>query len=189
MTAEGSGRLGEKLGTRRVHTGTVISLDVDTVRFPDGSTGDLEMVRHPGASAVIPFLTDPGAPDPQILLLRQYRWAANEYLYEIPAGRLEAGEEPLSCAKRELREETGCTATKFEPLLTMFTTPGFTDERIHLFMATGLTRGKAETDSDEFIEVVPMSLEASLEMIRRGEIKDGKSALAILFAAGYKLGL
>src|SRR6476619_7079454 len=88
--------------TRRAYTGKVISLDVDTVRFPDGSTGELEMIRHPGASAVVPFLSDPVGENPQVLLIRQYRYAADSHLYEIPAGRLNTGEAPRDCAAREL---------------------------------------------------------------------------------------
>src|ERR1041384_5998444 len=90
----------------RVYTGRIVSLDVDVVRYPDGSTGELEMIRHPGASAVVPFLSDPAGDDPQILLIKQYRYAAEQYLYEIPAGRLDAGEDPKMCAEPELREET-----------------------------------------------------------------------------------
>ena len=175
-----------RISTRRVHTGRVISLDVDTVAYPDGSTGELEMVRHPGASAVVPFLTDPRGADPQVLLLRQYRYAAESRIYEIPAGRLEPGEAPEHCAVRELREETGCTAERMEKLFTMFTTPGFTDERIHLFMAVGLTRGVAVPENDEFIEVVTRSLSECLAMIERGEIQDAKTALGLLYAAGFR---
>jgi len=175
-----------RIATRRVHTGRVISLDVDTVEYPDGSVGELEMVRHPGASAVVPFLSDPDGSDPQVLLLRQYRYAAAGLLYEIPAGRLEPGELPLACAERELREETGCTAERLEPLFTMFTTPGFTDERIHLFMAVGITRGVAVPERDEFIELVTRPLSEALAMIERGEIQDAKTALALLYAAGFK---
>src|SRR5262245_12691646 len=131
-----------KISSRRIHTGKIIKLDADTVRFPDGSVGELDMVRHPGASAVVPFLTDPRGDDPQILLLKQYRYAAEQFIYEIPAGRLDAGEDPRDCAARELKEETGCTAAQIDFLTTMYTTPGFTDERIHLFMATGLERGE-----------------------------------------------
>ena len=177
-----------RTGGRRAYSGRVISLDVDTVRFPDGTIGELEIVRHPGASAVVPFLNDPRGGDPQLLLLRQYRYAAGGYLYEVPAGRLEPGEDPRVCAARELQEETGCTATHLEPLLTLFTTPGFTDERIHMFMATGLVRGPSATEQDEFIEVVTRSLAQCLEMIANGEIQDSKTALGILFAAGFKTG-
>ena len=177
-----------RVSTRRVYTGRVINLDVDTVRFPNGTVGDLEMIRHPGASAVVPFLSDPAGNDPQVLLIRQYRYAAERYLYEIPAGRLDPGEEPETCARRELREETGCTAERVEHLTTMYTTPGFTDERIHLFMAVGLIKGEDAKEADEFIEVETMPLSRALTLIEQGEIQDGKTALGLLFAAGFRAG-
>ncbi len=177
-----------RLASARVYSGRVLNLDVDRVRFPDGSEGELEMVRHSGASAVVPFMSDPQGDDPQLLLIRQYRYAAERYLYEIPAGRLDPGESPLECAVRELLEETGCTAARVEPLITMYTTPGFTDERIHLFMASGLSLGESRREPDEFIEVVTYPLSEVLQMIERGEIMDGKTLVAILFAAGYRLG-
>ena len=104
-----AGRRPGKISSRRIYTGRIIAVDTDTVRFPDGSIGELDMVRHPGASAVVPFSQRPRGDDPQMLLLKQYRYAAEQYLYEIPAGRLEPGEDPRDCAIRELREETGCT--------------------------------------------------------------------------------
>lgn len=177
-----------KVGSRREYTGRVINLDIDTVRFPNGKTGELEIIRHSGASAVLPFLGDPTAEDPQILLIRQYRYAADGFIYEIPAGRLEPGEPPEECAIRELREETGCTAEKMAHLYTMYTTPGFTDEKIHLFVATGLTRGDSALESDEFVEVVPMQMSAALKMIKDGTITDAKTALSILYVAGFFLG-
>jgi ADP-ribose pyrophosphatase len=179
---------GMKVGSRRIYTGRVLNLDIDTVRFPNGSTGELEMIRHSGASAVVPFISDPLGPDPQILLIRQFRYAANGYVYEIPAGRLDPGEEPIACAHRELREETGCTAASMERLFTMYTTPGFTDERIHVFLATDLIYGETEQDVDEFLEVETMPLSKALSMIESGLIQDGKTALAILFAAGFRVG-
>lgn len=175
-----------RIKSRRVHTGKVISLDVDTVRFPDGSVGELEMIRHPGASAIVPFLSDPRGEDPQVLMIRQYRYAADGYMYEIPAGRLDPGESPLDCAMRELKEETGCTAERFDHLLTMYTTPGFTDEKIHLFMATGLVAGETKHEADEFLDLHPMRLSRALEMVEAGGIQDAKTALGLLFAAGFR---
>jgi ADP-ribose pyrophosphatase len=172
--------------SKRIYTGKVISLDVDTVEFPDGSVGELEMVRHPGASAIVPFLTDPTGEDPQILLIRQFRYAAEGYIFEIPAGRLNPGEAPKDCAVRELREETGCSAGKVEYLFSMFTTPGFTDEKIHVFMATDLVSGQTKHEADEFLELQPMLLSRALEMIEAGEIQDAKTALGVLFAAGFR---
>jgi len=177
-----------RISTRRMYTGRIINLDVDQVRFPDGSVGELEMVRHPGASAVVPFLSDPLGEDPQILLLRQYRYAADGYIYEVPAGRLEPGESPLDCARRELREETGCTAERIEPLMSLYTTPGFTDELIHLFLATGLTRGATDREADEFFEVETLTLSRALEMIEHGDIRDAKTVVSLLYAAGFKGG-
>jgi ADP-ribose pyrophosphatase len=177
-----------RVKSRRAYTGKVISLDVDTVRFPDGSVGELEMIRHPGASAVVPFLSDPLGADPQVLLIRQYRYAAEGFLLEIPAGRLNPGEDPQDCARRELKEETGCSAEQVEQLFTMYTTPGFTDEKIHLFMATGLVAGETRHEADEFLDLEPMLLSKALEMIEAGEIKDAKTALGLLFAAGFRAG-
>ena len=177
-----------KVGSRREYTGRVINLDIDQVRFPNGKVGDLEIIRHSGASAIIPFLGDPSGDDPQILLIRQYRYAADGFIYEIPAGRLERGEPPVECAVRELREETGCTAEKMEHLYTMYTTPGFTDEKIHLFVATGLVRGESALEADEFVEVVPTQMSAALKMIKDGTITDAKTALSILYVAGFFLG-
>ena len=177
-----------KVESRRVYTGKIISVDVDTVRFPDGSTGELEMIRHPGASAIVPFLSDPRGEDPQVLMIRQYRYAADGYLYEIPAGRLDQGENPRDCAVRELKEETGCTAEHFDHLLTMYTTPGFTDEKIHLFMATGLLAGETKHEVDEFLDLHPMRLSRALEMVEAGEIQDAKTVIGLLFAAGFRSG-
>jgi len=177
-----------KLGSRRVYSGRIITVDIDEVRFPDGSVGELEMVRHPGASAVVPFVSDASSDDPQILLIKQYRHAANDFIYEIPAGKLDGGEDPKVCAERELREETGCTAERIEHLYTFYTTPGFTDERIHAFMATGLKHGESAREHDEFMSLETVTLSHALELIQRGELKDAKSALAILFVAGFRLG-
>lgn len=146
------------------------------------------MVRHPGASAVVPFLTDPDADDPQILLIKQYRHAAEDFIYEIPAGKLDGDESPDVCARRELQEETGCTAAHIEHVYTFYTTPGFTDERIHAFMATGLTRGDVKHETDEFMSMEIVTLSRALELIKTGELKDAKTALSILYVAGFRLG-
>lgn len=177
-----------RISSKRVYTGRIVSLDVDEVRFPDGSIGEMELFRHPGASAVVPFLSEPSGDDPQVMLIRQYRYAAGGFLYEIPAGRLDPGEEPLECAKRELQEETGCTAQHVEYMCTTFPTPGFCDEKIHLFMAVGLMQGAMARESDEFMEVETLPLSRALEMLRTGAIQDGKTALGLLFAAGFRCG-
>lgn len=177
-----------KLSSRRVYSGRIISVDIDEVEFPNGTVGELDMVRHPGASAVVPFLSDPAGDDPQLLLIKQYRHAADDFIYEIPAGKLDGAEDPRVCAERELREETGCTAERVEHIYTFFTTPGFTDEKIHAFMATGLTQGHTSHEKDEFMSLETVTLSHALELIRNGELKDAKSALAILFVVRFRLG-
>ncbi len=172
-----------RIKTRREYAGRVISLDVDTVRFPDGSVGELEMIRHPGASAVVPFLDHPESADPRVLLIKQYRYAADAFLLEIPAGRLEPGEAPEACAARELEEETGRKATHYRRVFELYTTPGFTDEKIHLFLAWGLEAGKLAREPDEFIEELVVPLSTAVSMIASGKIVDAKTALGILFAA------
>lgn len=174
-----------KVSSRRVYTGRVVSLDVDTVRFPNGAVGKLEMIRHSGASAVVPILVVPSG-ERQVLLIRQYRYAAEGFVYEIPAGRLDNGETPEACAHRELKEETGYTAEHMVGLTTIFTTPGFTDERIHLFLATGLVSGAAALESDEVLDLHPVPFGYALEMIRSGEIQDGKTISALLFVARFQ---
>ena len=166
-----------------------MNLDIDQVRFPDGTNGELEIIRHPGASAVLPFLSDPSGDDPQLLLIKQFRYAAEGFLYEVPAGRLDPGEEPLDCARRELLEETGCSAEHIEHLYTFYTTPGFIDERIHGFIATGLVRGEAGREADEFMTLETMTLSRALELIQKGEIRDGKTTVLILYAAGFRVRL
>jgi ADP-ribose pyrophosphatase len=162
--------------TRRVYSGRVVNLDVDEVEFPNGSRGSLEMVRHSGAAAVLPFLDPPAAPDPRVVLIRQFRHAADGYIHEIPAGRLDDGESPEHCARRELQEETGYDAARMLELLTVYTTPGFTDERIHLFYADGLAR-----EPDELIDPVVLRWSVLEELVGRGEIQDAKTLTAILF--------
>jgi ADP-ribose pyrophosphatase len=188
--ADGESGTGPGLINRRpVHSGRIVDLGVDTVRFPDGSTGEMEMIRHSGASAVLPVLSDPHGPDPQIVLVRQYRYASGGYLYEVPAGRPDRPGEPWEdCARRELREETGLEAGTLRPLTSIWTTRGFTDERIHLFLATDLTAGETEYDADEFMETVKLPMSEALRMVRDGEITDAKTICTLLYAAGFVFG-
>ncbi len=180
-----------QISTRRAYTGRIVKLDVDTVRFPDGSTGEMEMFRHPGAAAVVPVVSDEKGPDPQILLIRQYRYAADGTIWEIPAGRLDGPEDPLVCARRELLEETGATAGRIQPLTTIYPTPGFCDERIHLFAAFDLevNEERSRREADEFMTVTTMALSRVLGMIKDGQVVDAKTICAVLFYAGFCLGL
>ena len=189
MTSESRGGSGgaprrreSTVATHRVYQGRVLNLDIDRVRFPNGSEGELELIRHSGAAAVVPFLDEPNDRNARVLLLRQYRYAADAFLYEIPAGRLNDGEAPIECARRELQEEAGCTATALVPLGGFFTTPGFIDEYIHTFIATGLTRGDASPESDEFIHQESHTLQEILRMIDRGQIVDAKTIVSLFMA-------
>jgi ADP-ribose diphosphatase len=174
------------VSSERLYSGRVINLDRDTVGFPDGSTGQLEIVRHPGASAVVPFLDEPRGADPRIHVIKQFRHAANGPIWEIPAGRLDAGETPATCAQRELEEEIGMTADVLARLTTIYTTPGFTDEKIHLFMAHELRKGVHKREPDEFMEVHIRRWSELMGMVRTGEIQDGKTVAALLFIQCFR---
>ena len=143
--------------TRNIYTGKVITLNVDTVQLPNGITVDLETIRHPGAAAVVPVKDDS-----TVVLIRQFRHAAGGFIYEIPAGKLAPGEDPLHCASRELEEEVGYRASTFELLSSIFTAPGFADEVIHVYRATGLTKGRQQLDRDEVLDVIEMPRSRSI---------------------------
>lgn len=166
------------LGSCRVFEGKIINLRVDEVELPNGKRATREVVEHPGAVAVA-ALTEKG----EIVLVRQFRKPAEEVLLEIPAGKLDPGEKPLDCVRRELMEETGITAECIKPLLSYYTTPGFSNEVIHLFLATGLRRGEAAPDKDEFLEVTYLPLSEALRLVREGKIRDAKTIIGILLAA------
>jgi ADP-ribose pyrophosphatase len=160
--------------TKNIFTGKVITLNIDTVTLPNGVTIELEMVRHPGAAAVVPF-KDSGT----VVLIKQFRHAAGGFIYEIPAGKLHPGEDPKVCAARELEEEIGYQASKLDLLSSIFTAPGFTDEVIHIYKATGLTKGQQQLDRDEVLEIVEVSLQDAIEMIRVGSIRDAKTMVGL----------
>ncbi len=173
------------LSSQRIHTGRVVSLDIDTVQFPNGNVGELEMFRHPGASAVLPFLDDPQDDDPRILLIRQFRHATGDYLWEIPAGRRDSGEHPDATAHRELQEETGYRCGRLEKLTQIWTTPGFTDEVIHLYLASDLTPGANALEPDEVLEVSPFRLSEAVRMVHNGTIVDCKTLVSLLFVHSF----
>ena len=169
------------IASRRVHTGRTLNLDLDHVRFPNGTEGTLEMVRHPGAAAIVPFLDPPTDPDPRVLLIRQFRHAANDWLWEVPAGTRDGTEPMERCAARELEEEAGCTAERLELLAAIYTTPGFTDEVIHLYLASGLSRGNVAHEADEFMEIHEVRWSEVRRMIRAGEIRDAKTLATLMY--------
>jgi len=163
------------LSRTEIHKGRVLDIGVERVRLPSGVETDLEMIRHPGAAAIVP-LTARG----EILLLHQFRHAADGMLWEIPAGTLAPGEAPLECAHRELEEETGMRAAELLELGFILPAPGYTNERIYLFLARGLTRATQKLDVDEVItEIRPVPVAEALRSIAAAELIDAKSVVAI----------
>lgn len=163
-----------------VFAGRMLRLDRDTVRLPNGVETTREVVRHPGAVAVLPFKGE------DLLLVRQYRYPIEQVTLEIPAGKLEHGEEPLGCAERELREETGYRGT-LEYLGTFYTTPGFTDEVMHLYKATDLVWDPLAADEDEFLNVESIPWSEAKEKAYTCGFNDAKTILGILMFAGRSL--
>ena len=165
----------ERLGSREIYRGRTFDVDVDRVRLPNGKEMDVELVHHRGAAAVVPVLEDG-----TVLLVRQYRYATGGWLLEIPAGKIDGGEPPEACAARETEEETGYRAGKLEPLGWIWTTPGFADEKIWLYLATDLEPAEQGLEDDEVLSIETMPLEEAVEKAYRGEIEDAKSALALM---------
>ncbi len=155
-------------------SGSVGSFGIDRVELPNGRVAQLALLEHPGAAAVVPFVDGT-----TILLLRQFRYAAGGTIWEVPAGKLDAGEAPEHCALRELHEETGYRAARIEPLGRILTTPGFTDEQIWLFAARDLEADRTAHGEHEVIEVHQVPLATALDMIDSGEIVDGKTIAAL----------
>lgn len=166
------------MSKKRVQRGAHFELVTEPISLPNGRRVELDFVKHPGAAAVVPFL----GPD-QVLMIRQYRFVTGGEIMEIPAGKLDPGEKPDACAARELVEETGYRAGRLEKLGAIWTSPGFTDEIIHLYAAFDLEEAKQQLEPDEIIELVPMPLDQALEMIRTSEVFDAKSAIALMMAA------
>jgi ADP-ribose pyrophosphatase len=168
---------------REIYAGKVVNLAVEDVVLPNGETASLELMRHPGAAGCVPLF-----PDGQVTLLRQYRHAVGGWLWEIPAGKLDVpGEAPLDCARRELAEEAGLAARRWHKLGSIFTTPGFCDEIIHLFLARDLSEVERRHERDEVIEVHRMRLEDALARIPTEEVRDTKT-IAALQATALLLG-
>ena len=155
---------------KNIYTGKVVTLNLETVTLPNGATVELEVVRHPGAAAIVP-MKDART----VILIKQYRLAAGGFIYEIPAGKLSPGEEPLHCAARELEEEVGYQAGTLELLTSIFTAPGFADEVIHIYRGTKLTPGRQNLSRDEVLNVVEVPLAQAVAMIQGGTIRDGKT--------------
>jgi ADP-ribose pyrophosphatase len=163
------------LDSRRVYDGKILNLRVDRAALPGGGEAIREVVEFRGGVAIL-ALDDAQ----RVMLIRQYRYAVGESLWELPAGMLEPGELPQVCAERELEEETGYRAARIEPLCRFYSTPGATNEVLHIYLATGLTPGRARPEADERIQVIPTAWDDALAMVERGEIRDGKTIIGLL---------
>ena len=166
---------GELIERRSIFDGRIVKLSVDRVRLPNGNVAELEIIRHQGAAAAVPVDADG-----RVLLVRQYRHAAGGWLLEIPAGKLDPGESPETCALREVEEETGFRPERLIPMGWIFTTPGFTDEKIWLFAATGLREAKQKLEDDEVLTVERLPLDRAVALATNGEMRDAKSVCALL---------
>lgn len=163
-----------------VFEGNIITVRYDRVTLPDGAPATREFIQHPGAAAIVPI-----TPHGEVILVRQWRYPINQVSIEIPAGKLTPGEDPLDCAKRELEEETGFSASRWQHMLTFYTSPGFSDEEMHVFLARDLRISNARPDDDEFVEPLVVPLAAALEMIATGEIVDAKSIIGLHQASRF----
>jgi ADP-ribose pyrophosphatase len=172
---KGDGGRARRLASRRVYAGKVLSLDVDEVEEPGGVRTTREVVRHSGSVAVV-AVQDDG----RVVLVRQYRYPVDDRLWELPAGRLDPGESPEQAAQRELQEEIGHRAEELRKIAFFYTTPGFCDEAMHVFRAARLVAAAAKGDEDERIEVRAFPLSDLERMIDGGEIREGKTLVALL---------
>ncbi|MCK6504340.1 NUDIX hydrolase [Myxococcota bacterium] len=163
---------------REIYAGRIVKLGLEQAVLPDGRQVELEVIRHPGAAAVVPLHEDG-----TVTLVHQYRHAGGGMHHEVPAGVLEPGEAPEACARRELAEEVKLRAAHLRHLAAIFTTPGFTDERIHLYLATGLSPAEGALDADEYIEVVRIPMAQALAMTADGRLTDAKTICALHLAA------
>jgi ADP-ribose pyrophosphatase len=158
-----------------IYKGKIISFSCDDVKLPNGRTSTREVVKHPGGVGVV-ALTDDG----NVLLVRQFRYPYKAEIFEIPAGKINSGEEPLECGKRELKEETGCTAANFQSLGRLLPSPGYTNEIIYMYLAKNLKQSEMQLDDDEFLSVVKMPLKTAVDKVMSGEIQDSKTQTALL---------
>jgi len=163
------------------YTGRAFRVFTENITLPNGVTTQLDVIRHPGAAAIVP-MADPDT----VVLIRQYRHAVGGHIWEIPAGTLEEGEAPIDCARRELTEETGYSADILEKIGEIVPVPGYSDERIHLFAASGLSEGIQMLDEEEWLEVHRLPFSEAMEMVRSGQIQDGKTIAGLLLAEQRK---
>lgn len=165
----------KRIDRKEVYKGKIFTVAEDTIEFEDGKIAKWDLVLHNGAAAIVP-VTEDG----EVVLVRQYRNAENGEVLEIPAGKLEKGEDPFECAKRELEEEIGCKSDNIQKICSMYSAVGFSDEKLHLYIARDLMVGKQNLDEDEYIQIERYPLKEAVRMIFSGEIKDSKTIVGLL---------
>lgn len=166
------------ISSEMMYDGKIVKLLRDSVELENGKSALREVIRHPGGVGIVPL-----DKDNNVLMVRQFRYPHRKVLLEIPAGKLEYGENPRECGLRELKEETGCTCDSFEYLGNLIPTPAYDTEVIHMYLARGLHSGEQNPDEDEFLEIEKIPLEKAVEMIMNNEISDAKTQIAILKTA------
>lgn len=165
----------EKISSKLIHNGDFLVLNKDTVLLPNGKTSTREFVTHPGAACVVAVNEDDN-----ILMVKQYRYPVSKVMYEVPAGKLDSGEEPINCARRELEEETGYKANNFDLIGSLYPAPAYSNEIIYIYLATKLTKTNMSLDEDEFLVCEKIKISKVLEMIMNGQITDAKTQIAVL---------
>jgi len=176
--AADAGLIEKFVSKKTIWRGRAVDFRVDTVKLPNGKLATREFMDHPGAVGIVPFLDKN-----HVVMVRQYRYPVGEVTLALPAGKLDKGESIMKCLKRELQEETGYTARKITPLIQYWPTSAFANEVLHLYVAENLVPGKMNTDEDEFLQCVVMPFKKALAMVKRGEIRDSKTVVGLLFCA------
>ena len=171
----------KRIRTEKVYSGSFLDVRKDTVKLPNGESSTREWIKHPGAVCIIPVLKENS-----ILFIRQYRYSIRKHMIEIPAGKIDAGEDPLTCGLRELEEETGYVAEKLTLLTTIYPAIGFTDEKMWIYIAENLTKTKPKLDKDEFLEPYPLPFDKALKMVWESKINDAKTMVALLMFSQLK---
>ncbi|MCG0275001.1 MAG: NUDIX hydrolase [Thermosediminibacteraceae bacterium] len=171
------------INTKNIFSGKILKLRVDEVKLPNGKVSTREIVEHPGAVAIVPI-----DDDENVIMIKQYRKPVEEVLLEIPAGKLEKNEDIKTCAQRELLEETGFKAEKLLHIIDFYTTPGFSNEKMSLFLGQNLKKAQGKADEDEFIKIEKIPLSKALKMVHNGEIKDAKTIVGLFITYMYLKG-
>ena len=171
---------GKRIDRKEVYKGKIFTVVEDTIRFDNGEEAKWDLVLHNGACAIVPLTSDG-----KVILVSQYRNAEDGKVLEIPAGKLEKGEDPLNCAYRELEEETGMKAAQLQKICEMYTAVGFSDEKLHLYLAADLEQGVQDLDEDEYVDILTYPIAEAIQMIYTGVIKDSKTIVGLLALEGF----